>query len=147
MAVAAPLAVVATTGILWYLLRRTTRRGGDWAYSLRLTVTLNRIAMLDNPNSACVIAEVLIEAVAEHSSCRELRLVSADQPRRSWALTLDQPAEGCALLCTGWRAQGTLLLLVSDGDGAVLHGPEGCLFGKVTDDPVLRTLAADHGVG
>ena len=108
------------------------RASNDWSYQLRLIVVFALLDALESPLSGPVLEEVRLTEPVRASFSDELVLASAGSVGRgSIHFHLDEPLDQRAQLCDRWFDEATPLLLVSDGIGAALHGPDGCLLGDL----------------
>ena len=95
-------------------------------------LVLGYLDWLDWPQGGLALSEVSLAAPFEPSIFDELVLLQTAQlGERPILVHLDEPLGRRAQLCAPWCAAATPLLLASDDQGAILHGPGGQLLGRL----------------
>lgn len=126
------LFVTVIVGLSLLLASARSRARRDWDYELRLMLVLGYLDWLDSPQGGLALSEVLLAAPFELSVFDEFVLVQTAQVgERPILLYLDEPLGWRAELCARWCDAATPLLLASDDQGAILHGPGGQLLGRL----------------
>jgi hypothetical protein len=123
---------IVVAGVLGALGVTARRASWDWQYQLRVIRALSVIATNDEIGGPLDLWEV--ELVGERPCADSLSVTIApvDRPRDIGVLILEAPLAEMAARCTLWRDAGTPLLLNNEALGsAVVHGPDGCLIGRM----------------
>lgn len=119
-------AVLAAFGLA---ARRASR---DWSYQLHVVRVLGLLAGLDSPGEALDLFEVVLVEPNLSPGSFTLAFSAVYRPQDVGLLELDVPLGELAERCAMWRDAATPLLFSGDVAGeAVLHGPDGCLVGRV----------------
>jgi len=115
--------------VLGAMARRASR---DWAYQLRVIRTLAVVATTHTPGEPIDLWEVEFVVAKLGAGTSSLAFSPVNRPQDVGLLLLDAPLGEFADRCNSWRDAGTPLLFAGDATGdAVIHGPGGCLVGRV----------------
>jgi hypothetical protein len=108
------------------------RASKDWRYQLQVVRTLNLLAALDSPGEFIDLWEVVLTESNPSAGSVTIAFKSSERPFDVGVLELDVPLGDLAEVCAAWHAAETPLLFQGDAvGGAVLHGPDGYLTGRV----------------
>jgi len=118
------LIVCAVLPAFGFAARRASR---DWSYQLHVVRVLGLLAWLDSPGEALDLFEPNLSP-----GSFTIAFSAVYRPQDVGLLELDAPLGELAERCAMWRDAATPLLFSGDVAGeAVLHGPDGCLVGRV----------------
>jgi hypothetical protein len=121
--------------VLGAMARRASR---DWAYQLRVIRTLALVAATHSPGEPIDLWEVELVGAKLVAGTSSVAFSPVNRPQDVGLLLLDAPLGELADRCISWCDAGTPLLFAGDAMGdAVIHGPNGCLVGRVvaSSDP------------
>jgi hypothetical protein len=105
----------------------------DWSHQLRVVRTLSLVAALEYPGEFLDLWEVVVVDENLYSDSCVVAFSRTDRPQELCFLFLEAPLGELTARCAAWRDLRTPLLLDGDVLGeAILHGPDGCLIGRVT---------------
>jgi hypothetical protein len=119
-------------GLVAVLGAMARRASKDWTYQLRVIRALALVAATNSPGERIDLWEVELVEAKFGAGTFSVAFSPVNRPRDVGVLLLDAPLGEFADRCTSWCDARTPLLLSGDAMGdAVVHGPDGCLVGRI----------------